>query len=159
MRSMEVVQRGAVRSLCALGAALVLTSLAAAPADASPDTLRRALGNIFQAPLDLALSPVVAGVTIRNGLRNIEDTRGVRIAYPVPGFIWNTGVQIGAACIREFTGLLELVPGIGLYFFETDLDPLYAPVERGNALFEGDIGYPDPLFAYKFGIDYTVVPF
>ncbi len=129
--------------------------LLASPASATPETLKRSVGNIIQAPIDMALSPVVATRTVYQNLRDIDDTVGVRIAYVVPGIAWNTGVQAMAAVIREITGLLELVPGLGLFFLDADLDPLYAPIERGNALVDVDTTF----IHWKFGIDYTTVPF
>lgn len=146
-----------VRSLrCASAAAISLALVcAAAPAEASPETLRRSVANILFAPVDLALAPIVSARTVYNNLRDIDDSTAVRIVYPVPGWLWNTGVQFGGGVIREIAGLLEFLPGLGLFFFETDLDPLYDPVERGAALVDIDT---TPL-RFKFGVNYTTVPY
>jgi hypothetical protein len=101
------------------------------------------------------LSPVVATHTLYNNLRDIDDSPGVRVAYTAPGIVWNTGVQAAAAIVRCFTGVLEFVPGLGLFFFEADLDPLFAPPYRGQALIDVDT----PPLHIKFGVDYTTVPF
>jgi hypothetical protein len=127
----------------------------ASPAAASPETLKRAMSNILFAPVDIALSPIVAARSIYNNLRDIDDTVGVKVAYPVPGFAWNTGLQIGAGAIRELTGLIELVPGIFLLPFEADMDPLFAPAEKADAL----VDVETPPLAVKFGIDYSSVPY
>jgi len=74
----------------------VLLFAAASPAAASSETLRRSVGNILFAPLDIALSPIVAARSIYRNLNDIDDSLGVRLVYPVPGFAWNTGLQIGA---------------------------------------------------------------
>jgi hypothetical protein len=70
-------------------AALLLAAaslpLLAGTAHASPQTLRRSLGNSVFAPFDLALSPVVAARSIYNNLRSEDDSRGVRAFYVVPG--------------------------------------------------------------------------
>lgn len=129
--------------------------LAASPAQASPETLKRSLQNIAFAPLDMVLSPVVATHTIYNNLRDIDDSLGVRVVYVIPGIAWNTGVQSMSAVVREITGLIELLPGLGLFFVRADLDPLYAPIERGSAL----IDVPTRAVHFKIGIDYTTVPF
>jgi hypothetical protein len=142
------------RLAAALTAGAFALSLAS-PAAASPETLKRSLGNIVFAPFDLVLSPVVSGRTIYNNLRDIDDTLGVRVVYVVPGYAWNTGVQAMSSIVREITGLIELVPGIGLFFVRADLDPLYAPIERGNAL----IDVQTPAMHFKIGVDYTTVPF
>lgn len=141
------------RSLLVLLAALLW--LAPAPAAASPKTLKRSLQNILFSPLDLALSPVVAANTIYNNLRDVDDSVGVRVVFVVPGLAWNTYVQALAAPIRLITGLIELLPGIGLFFFEADLEPLFAPPERGQALFDMETD----LLHVRFGVDYTTVPF
>jgi hypothetical protein len=88
-------------------------------------------------------------------MRDIDDSQWVRIVYPLPGYVWTTGIQIGASVLREITGLIELLPGLGLVFFEADLDPLYAPVERGEAL----VDVETPVLNIKFGMNYTSVPY
>ncbi len=143
-----------LRRTALLLAALAGLSSLAGPAHASPQTLRRSLGNIACAPFDLVLSPVVAARSIYKNLRSVEDSTGVRVFYAVPGLAWNTGVQGMAAVVREITGLIEFVPGLGLFFFEADLAPLFAPVERGDALLDVET----PPLHIKLGVDYLTVP-
>lgn len=142
------------RRLPALIALLALL-FAASPAAATYETLKRSLGNIVFAPFDLVLSPVVATHTIYNNLRDIDDTLGVRMFYVPMGVAWNTGVQGMAAVVREISGLIEFVPGLMVLFLDADLDPIYAPIERGNALLDVDT----PPIRLKLGVDYTTVPF
>jgi hypothetical protein len=130
--------------------ALLLVGLAG-PASASPETLKRAVGNVLFGPLDVGFTPIVYARDVVNNLQNVDDTMGVRIAYAVPGYIWNMGVQVGAGTIRVITGMLEILPGLGLLFFEADLDPLFSPVERAPAL----VDYDTPPLHVKFGISYT----
>jgi len=132
-------------------AALGLVATAPGAAHATGETLKRATSNLLMAPFDIALSPVVAGKTIVTNMREIDDTMPVRVVYAVPGYVFLTGVQAGAGVIRMITGVLEFVPGVGLLFFDTDLDPLYDPVERGEAL----VDYDTRFLNVKFGIDYT----
>jgi len=134
---------------------IALTLLLGSPASGSPETLKRSVGNIVFAPFDLALSPVVAADTIYRNLREVDDSAGVRAFYVVPGFAWNTGVQAMAAVVRGITGLIEFVPGVALVFFETDLDPLFAPPIRSNALVDVDTR----LLHVKFGVDYVTIPY
>ena len=68
--------------------------------------------------------------------------------------MWILGVQIGGGAIREIAGLLELVPGLGLLFFDADLDPLFDPVERNEALVDVDT----PPLDIKFGVNYVASP-
>ena len=151
---MRLLYRRAARQFAGIGIVLMLL-LAAPPASATPETLKRSMGNILFAPFDLVLSPVVAGRIIYTNMRDIDDSQWVRIVYPLPGYVWTTGLQIGASVLREITGLIELLPGLGLVFFEADLDPLYAPVERGEAL----VDVETPVLNIKFGMNYTSVPY
>ena len=139
------------RVVAPLLAAAVFSLGAPDSAEASYRTLGRALGNIIQSPLDLVLSPIVAALGLNRNIRDIDDTRGVRIAYFVPGYFWMTGVQIGASVMRGITGGLELIPGLILLPFpESDLDPLFDPVENSAGLVEWENGVMD----VKFGINY-----
>ncbi|NNL67595.1 MAG: hypothetical protein HKP30_15200 [Myxococcales bacterium] len=134
-----------------LALALVLVAGTPGTAQATGETLKRATSNLLMAPFDMALSPIVAGKTIVTNMREVEDSTAVRVAYAVPGYIFLTGVQLGAATIRAISGVLEFVPGVGLLFFDTDLDPLYDPVETSDAL----VDYDTRFLNVKFGIDYT----
>jgi hypothetical protein len=144
-----------IRRFCARCAVVTLLIAVASPATASPETLKRSMCNILFAPVDIALSPIVAAHSIYRNLNDIDDTLGVRLAYTVPGFAWNTGLQIGAGAIRELTGLIELVPGLFLLPFEADMDPLFAPTEKAGAL----VDIETPPLNIKFGIDYSSVPY
>ena len=77
------------------------------------------------------------------------------VAYVRMGICWTTGVTGMAGVIREITGLIEFIPGLLVLFLEADLDPIFAPVERGNALFEVDTA----AIRLKMGVDYTTIPF
>ncbi|MEE9608415.1 MAG: hypothetical protein V3U03_11810 [Myxococcota bacterium] len=148
------IRRKSVRfaAFCAL---LSLALVPAAPASASPETLKRSVSNILFGPLDMGLSPVVSARSIYIGLRDIDDTLAVRLIYPLPGFAWNTGVGFFGGAVRIVAGFLEFLPGVGLYFFEADLDPIYEVPERGEALVENDT----VVLNVKFGIDYMHPPF
>jgi hypothetical protein len=137
--------------------ALLISTLAlfaSTPASATPETLKRSAGNILFAPFDIAASPVTAGKALYVNLREIDDARWKRIVFPIPGYVWILGVQIGGGAIREIAGLLELVPGLGLLFFDADLDPLFGPVERNEAL----VDLETPPLNIKFGVNYVESP-
>lgn len=136
---------------CALGLALSVAS----PVAASPETLKRSVGNILFAPLDIVFAPAMAGKILYTNMRDIDDSPWVRIVYPIPGYFWLTGITIGAGVLREVTGLIELIPGLGLVFLEADLHPLFAPVERGEALVDVETDYLN----IKFGMNYTAIPY
>jgi hypothetical protein len=124
------------------------------PASATPETLKRSVGNILFAPFDIAASPVSAGKALYTNMREIDDARWKRIVFPIPGYVWILGVQIGGGAIREIAGLLELVPGLGLLFFDVDLDPLFDPVESNEAL----VDVETPPLKIKFGVNYVASP-
>lgn len=146
----QTARRRASQTRAAL-VALCLSLAIPATAQAGYETLSRAVSNMMFGPLDVVTSPVVAGKGIVTNLQDIDDTTGVRVAYTVPGFFWYTGVTIGAGVIRTATGILELVPGIVLLPFETELGPLMPPVQDAGALVDIENDY----FPIKFGIDYT----
>ncbi len=153
----EAHPRSTRQALTALmvAAVLAVASIAPSTAEASPETLKRSVGNMVQAPLDLALSPIVAWATLNRNIRDIDDTTAVRVAYYLPGYFWLLGLQIGASAIRGLTGALEFLPGLFLLPFEADLDPLFDPVERGEALIE----FESPVMDIKFGINYQAPAF
>lgn len=127
----------------------------AAPAAASPETLKRSVGNLLMFPFDVATAPIVAGTTVYRNLNDIDDSTAVRVFYPIPGYVWTTAVQIGAGVLRGVTGALELVPGLILLPFETDLGPLFDPSIDNEAL----VNLETPVIDIKFGVDYTTSPF
>lgn len=158
------------KAVAAVLTALCLLAWMPSSASASPDTLRRGISNIINGPLDMLLSPFVAGVTLANNLQTIDDSAAVRVVYALPGWIWLSGLNFGSGGIRTITGALECLPGVLLFPFETDVDPLFDPVTDAGAWvdWENPIGqienpwvYYNPLvvpFAidFKFGINYTV---
>ncbi len=125
-------------------------------AQASTETLRRSVSNLTQGPLDLLLSPMVGILGVVTRMREQDDPVGVRVAFAVPGVVWNTGVNVGASVIRFVTGGVELIPGVFLLPFDTDLDALYSPVDNGGALFEMETPC---CIDVKFGIDYTAAEY
>jgi len=137
--------------LALVGAVLGLVFMISSPVWASPQTLKRSVENLTLWPLDLVLAPVVAGKTVYTNLRDIDDSNPVRVAYTVPGFAFVTFVQMGSSVIRGVTGVIEFLPGLGLLFFETDLDPLFDPADENDAL----VDFENPVFNPKFGISYT----
>ncbi len=164
---------GLARIATALLATCLLAALAAAPAQASPDTLRRGVSNIVGGPLDMVLSPFTAVTTVATNLQDIDDTSAVRVVYAVPGIVWLTGLNFGSGGIRFFTGGLELPPGVILFPFERDVDTLFDPVDDAGSLIdlenpiqwmENPWVYKNPLvvpFAIqpKWGINYTRADF
>lgn len=143
------------RAIAALAVFLLVAS-APSPGNASSETLARSVSNILFSPFDLILSPYMATTTVYDNWKNSDDSVAVKVAYPLPGVIWVSGVQAGASVIRGVTGLMELIPAIPLLFFETDLDPLFDPVERNEAVVDTTIFAEK--FTIKFGIDYTSIP-
>jgi len=151
VNSLSPVLRRLAARLALVGAVFALVFMVSSPVTASPETLKRSVENLTLWPLDLALSPVVAGKTVVQNLQDIDDSTAVRIAYTVPGFVWVTFVQAGTAVLRGVTGVLEFLPGLGLVFFETDLDPIFDAADENEAL----VDFETPVYHLKFGISYT----
>jgi hypothetical protein len=150
------VSLGFVRRLrlAVLASALALPLVAAAPgaAHATTATLKRSVQNLLFFPFDLALSPYVATRTVYNQWNSSNDTDAVRIAYPIPGVAWAISVNMGASMIRGVAGALELLPGIVLIPFDTDMTPLYDLADRNNAVFDsGEEGFA----RVRVGVDYV----
>jgi hypothetical protein len=148
------VDRVRQRRASTLGASLVALALCAglaAPAAASPETLKRSVANIIFGPFDTAFSPVMGSKTVYSNIQDIDDSMGVRIAYVLPGVVWNTTLHAGCGIIRTMTGIIEFLPGLGLLFFETDLDPLFSPADKSDAL----VDVETPVLDIKFGVNYV----
>jgi hypothetical protein len=126
-------------------------ALSAAPAGASPQTLKRSVQNLTQAPLDIAAAPVTSAVSIYRNMMSIGDTTAVRIFYPIPGVAWNTMVNVGSGVLRGVTGIMEFVPGLILLPFDADIDPLFDPAEDN----EGLVNWENGIYDVNFAVDYT----
>jgi hypothetical protein len=134
---------------------LALVVSVAGPASASPETLKRSMSNIIGGPFDIIFSPITATHGVYRNLNEIDDSPGVKVVYALPGVVWTMGLSIGAGAIRVFAGALELLPGIVLLPFSTDIDPIFAPGEKGDAL----IDYDTPPLNIKWGIYYANTPY
>jgi len=132
-------------------AVLLLVQSVALPAAASPETLKRAVSNILFGPTDVALGPIVGAKSVYYNLQDIDDTPGVRIAFVVPGVAWNAAMCMAGGVLRTLTGALELIPGLILLPFEADMDALFAPPGRADALIDEETDFLD----IKIGIDYV----
>ncbi len=141
----------ALRRRAALAIALMLSLALAGPAAASPETFKRGLGNLIFGPVDIALAPVVGTQAVYRNLSDVDDTLGVRVFYLVPGVIWNTFIQLRGGLVRTLSGAFEIVPGVFLIPFEADLDPLFAPVDRSDALVDEEF----TVIHLKFGVNYV----
>ncbi len=139
------------RSLGMLASGILLLCGLAGTASASPETLKRSVSNLLMAPLDFAFTPIVAANSVYHNMQNVDDTMDVRIVYAIPGYCWDMGVQLGGAAVRAVSGAIEFLPGIGLFFFDADMDPLFAPAEKSHAL----VDFDTPPINFKFGITYT----
>ncbi len=142
-----------LRPLTGLAMAGLVCSLSPVQAHATSATIKRSIENITLFPLDVAMSPIVAGQTLYTNLRDIDDSTAVRIAYPLPGYVWLTAVQLGAGVLRGVTGVIEFLPGLILLPLDADLTPLFDPAAENDAL----VDYELPFYHLRFGINYTTV--
>jgi len=148
---MNLLVRFRQSQLLTAAAALLLLFSLASPASASPETLKRSVTNVLFGPLDFALGPVTGSRAVYNNLQDIDDTPGVRIAFAVPGVAWNSAMQMAGGVLRTFTGLLEFIPGLILFPFEVDMDPLFTMPERQDALIDEEYDW----IAIKIGVNYV----
>ncbi len=121
-----------------LGAAILaglgLALLGAAPAQASPDTLRHALANVVGGPLDVALAPATGAMAVAKNWYDVADSSAERAIYAPVGTIGLTILQVGTGVLRTVTGALQILPGLALFPFQTDLGPGLDPFSEGPAL-------------------------
>ena len=148
---MKPAVRRARRRAGALLFGLLLALAVAAPAGASPETIKRSVTNILFGPVDFVLGPIVGTRTVYYNIQDIDDTTAVRVFYVIPGVAWNSAMEMGGGVLRLFTGVLEFLPGLVLIPFEADMDSMFAPVERADALVDEDFDW----IQVKFGINYV----
>jgi hypothetical protein len=161
--------RSATATVAALAA---LSAVLGAPgvARATDATLRMAFSNIINGPLDSATSPYTGGHILVNNLRDIDDSRGVRVFYAVPGYVWLVSLQFGCGGIRTITGALQTIPGVILFPFDNDMEEIFSPVESStpivvdwyNPIADNEAWYVrwNPVATVlsvpiKFGLNYT----
>jgi len=133
-------------------AALIALLVAAAPgtSQAGTKTLARATQNLLFFPFDIVLSPFTSAKITWDSWRSSEDTKAVKYGYALFAPIWSFSIEAGASVIRGVAGCLELLPGIALLPFKTDMNPLYELPETQPAWV--DTG--SDAFKVKFGINY-----
>jgi hypothetical protein len=79
--------------------------------------LQHGLETVCAAPLEVAVSPYVAGDSLANNMESQHySTRG-KVAMAVPGFIWLWMSQLGLAGARAVAGILEVPVGLALLPF------------------------------------------
>lgn len=149
---MEPKDRGA-RVVRVWMLSLAVALLAGLPAAATTTVLKRAFENMPQGVGDVVLSPYTAGQTLYINMTTIEDTLPVRIAYCVPGYLWNVMSNTGGGLIRMLTGVLELPTGLVLLFSDAEMEPLFDPAEDNEALITWDAF--EHIYRVKTGISYT----
>lgn len=142
------------RCLVAVSATVLFLAASTQPAEATPQTLLRGLGNVVLAPLDAALAPVTTFIGIRQNLQDIDDSPGVRLFYPVPAYFYAVGLQLACAPIRSISGAMEVAVGVLVLPLDTDVDPLFDAVDDADALVEIDIDYME--YPLRFGLNYTM---
>jgi hypothetical protein len=148
---LRVSVRFARRRWATLLLALPLALGVAGPSEASPETIRRAASNLLFGPFDFFLGPIVGARSAYYNIQDIDDSTGVRVAYLLPGVVWNAAMCMGGAVFRTLSGAIELVPGLLLIPFEADMDPLFAPAEKSDAL----IWEETDFITVKLGINYV----
>lgn len=117
---------------------VVLLALVAYPvaALASPDTLRMALANLLEGPVDVVTAPVVAGRTMVHNAGEVGLEPVGPVAYGVLGTVGLTVLQAAWGVVRTASGAVLLLPGLVLFPFEgADLPPEADVFGRGDALY------------------------
>jgi hypothetical protein len=117
----------------ALAVALAVTT--ARPVAAGTRLFMHSINTVGATPLELAVSPYVAGDTLVHNMNVQGMSTGGKRAFAVPGFIWLWMSQIGIAAGRGMGGFLELPVGLALLATPWDLGPLL-DMDREPALYK-----------------------
>lgn len=134
-----------------VAAGVVAVSLETGAVHAGVEPLKRSLENATQGPLDVVLSPIVAGLTTYRNLSQ-EDVGVVQgIGLGTMTYVGLTIVDVNASFFRMLSGLLELPLAAGLAAASPFTDwqpPVLFDVEKPSAL----VDHPTRAFHVKFGV-------
>jgi hypothetical protein len=136
--------------------AIFSLALVGAPgaSQASPDTLRMAVANLLQGPVDMVVAPVVAGQSVVHNANEVGLEPVGPVAYGVLGSVGLTVLQVGWGAARMLSGAVLLVPGVVLLPFSgVDLPPEANVFGRGDALFS----WKNPL-GEKSDLEKALIP-
>ncbi len=117
-------------------AACVLSLFSVAAASGSPETLRVALGDIVMGIGDVVLSPATSVVATGDNLESVSDNALLQGLYAIPGWVGLTGLQAVQGGLRIVTGVVQLLPGIVLFPFKTDIDSDFNVFRQGEPLLQ-----------------------
>ncbi len=122
----------------------LVVAAAASPAAASPDTIRRALGDTVSGVQDVVLAPFWSGprATYRN-FDSVSDSGWLQGVYAVPGYLGLSLLHASQGALRSVVGVLCIPLGLVMLPFEQDVE--------WNAFRQGQ----DPL--YELGVGYLRV--
>jgi hypothetical protein len=115
-------------------------------AERSFQPFKRGAENMLQSPLDVAVSPVTAGIQAHKNLGGKRSTAQRIAGYPF-GFFWYTCLHIASSSARFFGGLLELPVGLASLATGFEPGPLFNAADL-PAL----VSYPTPPFDVRFGL-------
>jgi hypothetical protein len=122
----------------------------ASSAAASPGTLRLGFEDVLVGAVDVAVSPVNAGMATYQNLDKVSDNGFLQALYVVPGFVGLSVMQAGQAVLRIVVGVLEIPAGLALLPFETDVPESFNVFRRGPLLadLENPLGEQPAWLAY-----------
>lgn len=125
---------------------IALTAGHAQVAMATGQSLKRSVGNITQAPLDVALVPVAAALTSVRNSSKCKKLRWKPVCVAV-GTGWHTLLGLGGAAGRGAGGVIELPLGLAFLFSSKDGPAVFDP--SGVAAL---VDVPTDVYDIKFGM-------
>jgi hypothetical protein len=128
------------RALGAVVGAVVLVA-AGSPAAASPDSIRRALGDTVSGVQDVVLAPVWSAprATYRN-FDSVSDSGWLHAVYAAPGYAGLLFLHVSQGALRCAVGALSIPVGLVMLPFEQDVE--WNPFRQGqDPLYELEEGY------------------
>lgn len=150
--ALRATQAGArfPRRLALVAVTVLLVAGAPGPSHAGTQTLTRSVQNLLLFPFDIVLSPAVATKITFDNWRDSDDTTAVKWGYAPFAPIWSISISVGASAIRGVAGALELLPGLVLLPFDSEMDPIYDLPENQPAWVDQEAG----PFKIRFGVNY-----
>lgn len=130
---------------------IAVVALRAADAGASVESIKRSFENMTQGPLDLVLTPVVAGQTAYQNLEAEGATTGQMIRLGPIAFGGLLIMDWAGGFFRTLSGFAELPVGLGALAASPFTDwepPPFFDADKPPAL----VDHPTPVYHIKFGV-------
>lgn len=84
--------------------------------------------------VDVVAAPVTGGVATARNLDAVSDNAVLQGLYAFPGWLGLTMLQVGQGVLRAAVGAVEVLPGLALFPFDTDIPEDWNVFRSGELL-------------------------